>query len=112
MGIDRVASEAENRPRYLAKLLQTSKNVQRLVDNNQYWTRVAAHQVWQSFECMDINDSPATEDVLPWPGIEHNLMHMLGLDQGYFWTMQLFFWRLEDAIAYYAAHDVEECRPF
>ncbi len=96
------------RPRYLAKLLQTSKNVQRLVDTNQYWTRVAAHQVWRTFEGMEIDDSPAAEDVLP--RIEHNLMHMLGLEYGYFWTMELFFRRLDDVIAYYAVHDEQEYR--
>ena len=98
------------KPRYLAKLLRTSKSVQRLVDNHQYWTRVAAHQVWRSFEGMEIDDSPSAVDVLP--PIEHNLMHMLGLDRGYYWTMELFFRRLDDAIAYYAGHDLEEYRPF
>ena len=98
------------RPRYLAKLLQTSKNVQRLVDTNQYWTRVAAHQVWRTFEGMEIDDSPVAEDVLP--RIEHNLMHMLGLEHSYLWTMELFFRRLDDVIAYYAVHDQEVYRPF
>ncbi len=98
------------RPRYLAKLLQTSKNVKRLVDTNQYWTRVAGHQVWRTFEGMEIDDSPAAEDVLP--RIEHNLMHMLGLEPGYFWTMELFFGRLDEVIAYYAVHDQEVYHPF
>ena len=98
------------KPRYLAKLLRTSKSVQRLVDNHQYWTRVAAHQVWRSFEGMEIDDSQSPEDVLP--RIEHNLMHMLGLEHSYLWTMELFFRRLDDVIAYYAVHDQEVYRPF
>ena len=98
------------RPRYLAKLLQTSKDVKRLVDTNQYWTRVATHQVWRTFEGMEIDDSPAAEDVLP--RVDHNLMHMLGLEHGYFWTMELFFHRLDYVIAYYAVRDEQEYRPF
>jgi hypothetical protein len=98
------------KPRYLSRLLRTCKRVKMLVDNNNYWTRVAAHRIWRTCESMEIEDVASNDDVLP--RIEHNLLHMIGLDHGYFWTMELFFRRLDDVIQYYAAHDELMYRPF
>jgi hypothetical protein len=91
------------KPRHLFKLLVTSKGVNQLVDNNGYWTRVAAHQVWRDFDGMEIDEAPGHSDVLP--RIEHNLAHMIGLDHGYFWSMNRFIQRIEEVIDYYSEND-------
>ena len=96
------------KPRHLSKLIQTSKTVKKLVDTNAYWTRVAAHEVWSSFEGMEINETPHDGDVLP--RIEHNLKYMLGLEHGYYWGMERFFQRVDEVIEYNSLHDLEEYR--
>ena len=96
------------KPRYLAKLMRTSKTVKKLVDNETYWTRIAAHLVWRSCDCMEIYTFTGDFDVLP--RIEHNLYYMLGLDHGYYWGMERLFQRMEEVIDYYAAYDREEYR--
>ena len=98
------------KPRHLFKLLVSCKTVNRLVDNNGYWTRVAAHQVWRDFEGLEIDDKAGDDDVFP--RIEHNLTHMLGLEHGYFWSMERFFQRLDEVIQYYSANGLESNRDF
>ena len=94
------------KPRHLSKLMSTSKTVQKLVDNNTYWTRVAAHQVWTSFEGMEIGDGLDRDNVLP--PIDHNLMYMLGLEHGYYWGMERFFQRIDEVLEYYSKNDSED----
>ncbi len=79
------------KPRYLSRLLRTCKRVNVLVDNNNNWTRVAAHRIWRTCESIEIEDVPSCGDVLPRIDSEHNLLHTIGLDRGYFWTMELSF---------------------
>ena len=88
------------KPRYLAKLMRTSKTVKKLVDNETYWTRVAAHLLWRNCDCMEIYTSAEDFDVLP--RIDHNLYYMLGLDHGYYWGMERLFQRMDEVIEYYS----------
>ena len=96
------------KPRYLAKLMRTSKTVKKLVDNETYWTRVAAHLVWRNCDCMEMYKFTDDGDILP--HIEQNLYYMLGLDHGYYWGMERFFQRIDEVIDYYSANDREEYR--
>ncbi len=94
------------KPRYLAKLMQTSKVIKKVVDNENYWTRVAAHTIWRDQDCMEVFNFKQSHDVLP--RIEHNLYYMLGLDHGYFWGMERFFQRLDEVILHYSENDITE----
>jgi hypothetical protein len=44
-----------------------------------------------------------TEDWDRLPRIHHNLYHMIGLDRGYYWSMERFFQRMEEVIDYYSS---------
>ncbi len=85
------------KPRHLAKLIRVSKKMKKLVDNDAYWTRVAAHAVWRQKECLELR-SWEGENFAP---IEVNLYDMLALDRGYFWGMELFLGRLNETIDFY-----------
>ena len=94
------------KPRYLVKLMQTSKVIKKVVDSENYWTRVAAHLFWRDRDCMEVFTFEDSQDVLP--RIKHNLYYMLGLDHGYFWGMERFFQRLDEMILHYSLNDVTE----
>lgn len=84
------------KPRHLSRLLRTNKTLLRLlVDNEEYWTRVAAHLVWRGSEGMELNsrEFPEASDMLPVE--EHNLYYLIGLDCGYKRGMDLFIERIQ-----------------
>jgi hypothetical protein len=93
-------------PRHLAKLMCTSKTIKKIVDNDAYWTRVAAHLVCRESMIMEMYRPSALYhaydvcDRLPY--IDHNLYHMIGLEHGYYWSMERFFQRIDECIDYYS----------
>lgn len=91
------------KPRHLAKLLQTNKALCKVLDNETYWTRVAAHLVWRGSDCLELHtrEFPEEEDRLPVLE-EHNLYYMLGLERGYKWGIDLFIDRIQAAIDAYS----------
>jgi hypothetical protein len=43
--------------------------------------------------------------------MQHNLYHMIGLDRGYYWSMERFFERLDECIEFYSnSTDVDDAR--
>jgi hypothetical protein len=93
------------KPRHLAKLIATSKTMKKLVDNDTYWTRVAAHMVWRENNYMFVHTPPvmyASDFDGHLHRIHHNLYHMIGLEHGYYWSMERFFQRMEEVIDYYS----------
>lgn len=96
------------KPRHLLKLVRTSKTVKGLVDNNGYWTRIAAHEVWSSYDGMEIDETPGDDDVLP--RIDHNMRYLLGLEHGFYWGMERFIRRIDEVIEYKSKNDAAEHR--
>lgn len=94
---------AHLKPRHLSKLMRTSKHIKRLVDNEGYWTRVAAHLVWRANACMELQtgEFPEETDRMP-PVSELNLYYMVGLDRGYCWGMERFLSRIQETIDVYS----------
>ena len=76
--------------------MRVSKSINQLVDNDTYWTRVAAHLVWRDCECMGVKGG-----VHVLPHIPHDLYYMDG-HRGYYWTMERFLQRMEEVIAHYS----------
>jgi hypothetical protein len=94
------------KPRHLSKLLQTSKTINKIVDNEAYWTRVAAHAAWRECCLLDIDPlSIGFEQLQP---LRHNIYFMLGLDHGYYWSMERFFDRMEECIVFYSNSTSDE----
>lgn len=108
------------KPRHLAKLMLTSKAIKAIVDNYAYWTRVAAHLVWRESNAMQVNTPVVMYnfffgflDNLQSGYIDHNLYHMIGLERGYYWSMERFFLRIEEFIEFYStADDYVELKKF
>lgn len=76
------------KPRHLAKLMRVSKRVRAAVDNEAYWTRVAAHMVWRG-TCVAV-------PIPPVPG--YNTYNMLWCEHGYFANMERFVERIHEAV--------------
>jgi hypothetical protein len=94
------------KPRHLSKLLLTCKTIQRWVDTNLYWTRVAAHLVCRGCAWMELQSGefPEETDILkPIPGV--NLYFLIGLDRGYFWGVERFLLRIQEAIEVYSTSE-------
>jgi len=72
------------RPRHLVKLMLTCKTINMAVNNETYWTRVAAHLQWRSCEFIDTSSS--------------SLYFMNGLEYGYYAGMNNFLKYMEDVI--------------
>ena len=83
------------KPRHLATLMRTSKAVRAAVDNEAYWTRVAAHLVWRNCGTMEVYSGPKRDpcDILPPPAM--NLYYLNGLDVGYAQAMDAFIRRID-----------------
>ena len=83
------------KPRHLATLMRTSKAVRAAVDNEAYWTRVAAHLVWRNCGTMEVYSGPKRDpcDILPPPAM--NLYYLNGLDVGYAQAMDTFIRRID-----------------
>jgi hypothetical protein len=97
------------KPRHLAKLLRTSKTINKIVDNEAYWTRVAAHAAWHDCCFMDLH--PMDRGFERLQPMQHNLYYMIGLDRGYYWSMERFFERLDECIEFYSnSTDVDDAR--
>lgn len=90
------------KPRHLIKLAATCKQVQKAVDNEIYWTRVYTHLLWRSCEELEIQVIVGCDTL---PCIEDGLYHMVGVEKGYYWGMQRFFQRMDEAIEYYSEND-------
>jgi hypothetical protein len=90
------------KPRHLIKLVATCKQVQKAVDNDEYWTRVYTHLVWRTCDEMDIYGN--SEELQRTDDLQKGLHNMLGLEQGYYSSMQRFFLRIEETIEYYSEH--------
>jgi len=88
------------KPRHLSKLLRTCKRVNRVVDNETYWTRVVAHLALRDSWLVDV-DRPCGEKV-PFceflPPADPSLYFMVGLEQGYYQGMQCFLQRIPDML--------------
>jgi hypothetical protein len=91
------------RPRHLFRLMRTNKAIKAIIDNEEYWTKVAAHLVWRGCELMELHqvDHPGPERLLP-SVHDVNLYYLLGLDRGYLWGMDLFLQRINETIALYS----------
>jgi hypothetical protein len=97
------------KPRHLAKLLRTSKSMKNIVDNEAYWTRVAAHAAWHDCCLMDLH--PMDRGFERLQPMHHNLYYMIGLGRGYYWSMERFFDRMEECIEFYSnSTDVDDAR--
>ena len=94
------------KPRHLSKLLQTSKTINRIVDNEAYWTRVAAHAAWH--DCCLLDVDPLSFGFERLPPLRHNIYYMLGLDHGYYWSMERFLDRVEECIVFYSGSASDE----
>ncbi len=80
--------------------MRSSKCINKIVDNEAYWTRVAAHLVWRSCPLMDLHPlDRGFEKLLP---MQHNLYFMIGLDRGYYWSMERFVQRMEECVEFYS----------
>ena len=90
------------KPRHLFRLLLTCKAVKTHVDNEHYWTRVAAHLVWRGCEWLELHsrEFPEDTDVLA-PMPESNLYYMIGLDRGYYWGMEKFLQRIQEVMEFH-----------
>lgn len=93
------------KPRHLIKLVATCKQVQKAVDNDEYWTRVYTQLVWRDCDELDIYGN--SEELQRTDDLQKGLHNMLGLEQGYYWSMQRFFLRIEETIEYYSEHRSE-----
>ena len=72
------------RPRHLVRLMQTCKTINMVVNNETYWTRVAAHLQWRNCQLMDLSSS--------------QLYFMNGLECGYYAGMNEFLEYMDDVI--------------
>lgn len=90
------------KPRHLFRLMLTCKSICSHVDNETYWTRVAAHLVWRGCEWLELHsrEFPEDTDVLP-PIPESNLYYMIGLERGYYWGMERFLQRIQEVMDFY-----------
>ena len=88
------------KPRHLSKLLRTCKRVNRVVDNEAYWTRVVAHLALRDSWLVDV-DRPRGEKV-PYceflPPADSSLYFMVGLEQSYYQSMQCYLQRIPDML--------------
>lgn len=94
------------KPRHLSKLMRTSKTINDIVDNEAYWTRVAAYAAWH--ECCLLDVDPLNMGFEKLQPLRHNIYYMLGLDHGYYWTMERFFERMQECIVFYAGSTSDE----
>jgi len=94
------------KPRHLSKLMRTCKRINRLVDNETYWTRVAAHLVWREQWSMEIEQPYdgyiPSEPLLP--VVDSGWYNMVGLDRGYYWSMESFIQRIQDSLDAYSCN--------
>jgi hypothetical protein len=85
------------KPRHVLKLMLTCKNMFQILDSNdQYWARVAAHAVWRDLYELEITPEAAEIQRNIILKDEHNLYYMIGLDRGYYWSMERFFSKIPD----------------
>jgi hypothetical protein len=85
------------------KVLLTCKELKGWIDTDHYWTRVSVHLTCRGCEWMELHstDSPEEDDVLePLPDV--NLYYLIGMDQGYYWGMERFLLRLQEAINFHS----------
>jgi len=91
------------KPRHLFKLMCTNKRVKLLVDNEVYWTRVAAHLLLRDHWMLELF-SPHEDSIPPnriLPPLDASHYYMVGLDQGYFRAMERFMQRIQDSLEAY-----------
>lgn len=88
------------KPRHLSKLMRTCKRIKRLVDNETYWTRVAAHLVLRDSWFMRLGPprGEKNQTSLCTLVVDPGLYYMVGRDQGYYQGMQQFIQGIKDSI--------------
>jgi hypothetical protein len=91
------------KPRHLYKLMCANKRIKLLVDNEVYWTRVAAHLHLRDHWMLELfsphEDSIPSNRILPPLDASH--YYMVGLDHGYFRAMERFMQRIQDSLEAY-----------
>lgn len=84
------------KPRHLSKLMRTCKRINRLVDNETYWTRVVVHLALRDNWMFELG--PPLGEQLAKPDFlspqDPCLYYMVGLDRGYYHGMQQFIERI------------------
>ncbi len=96
------------KPRHLSKVMQTNKTIKKIVDNENYWARVAAQLVWRIGFDIEVPLPLFPEESGTLPKIDHNLYYMLGLDHGYYWAMERFIQRIDETIDQESMDDEED----
>ena len=81
------------KPRHLYKLLQTSKLINKKVDNESYWERVALHLHFRDYDELGVRNHVST-----YPRI-YGLYNMRFLQRGYYDSMNAFIWRVRHMIS-------------
>ena len=85
------------KPRHVLKLMLRCKNMFQILDSNdQYWARVAAHAVWRDLYELEITPEAAEIQRNILLKDEHNLYYTIGLDRGYYWSMERFLSKIPD----------------
>ena len=99
------------KPRHLSKLMRTSKAIRTWVDGDYYWTRVVLHLLCRRCSWMELHSAefPEDTDVLTPLKTTENLFFLVGLDKGYFWGMETFLARVQEAIEYYSDKPEDPC---
>ena len=93
------------KPRHLATLMRTSKAVHSAVNNEAYWTRVAAHLIWRNLDSMEVysRQNRPLYTILPQPSSSMNLYDLNGVD-GYAQAMDTFIQRIDCMMTAYTQH--------
>ena len=97
------------KPRHLLNLMCTSKILFKITNNEEYWTRVAAHLVFRSCDCMEAFHNIKEEYDILTP-LSCNLYDMVGLDCGYYHGMNMFLARIEEMLVKYGEKDDYWCK--
>ena len=88
------------KPRHLSKLMRTCKRINRLVDNETYWTRVVVQLALRDNIMFELSP-PCGETLEPpeyLPSLDPSLYHMVGLERGYYDGMQRYIERISPMI--------------
>ena len=104
------------KPRHLSKLMRTCKRINRLVDNETYWTRVVGHLALRDSWILDLSP-PCGESAISsvigiadFPKLDPGLYFLVGLDQGYYLGLQQFFQGISNSIQWFSTSGDEDDR--
>jgi hypothetical protein len=82
-------------PQHLYKLLCTSKQINTILDNHDYWTLVSAQLIWRDCSSMEIHLS-GTCEFNALSRVDVDLYNILGSDGDYCWLMKRFLARMDE----------------